>query len=237
MDTLVDGTIRPIEETTRCPARPSPSSQGRPATNQCVGRGSITGNFPNDWTRTAAATLHVNWYNLTTEELNNKTESETGRVRAPNALDAATYSFRAAPIDAAAKSIRTIFGGHKDRVLANMTIWVGNGVLPPRPAFAAITIGHTVFWDGAYTGDAFVALMSHEYIHVLQTENGGFINLGSYVWNDVAQAVQRQEGSGPRNQSEAIGYLWEGWINAFRVYGAKPSWCYFKPTSGTVAGC
>ena len=38
-------------------------------------------------------------------------------------------------------------------------------------------------------------------------------------------------------RNEAIGYLWEGWINQFGKYSEKPSWCAFRPTSGTAEGC
>jgi hypothetical protein len=119
-----------------------------------------------------------------------------------------------------------------------MTVWVGNSWLPTGVgSFAAITVGHTVFWDGNYSGTAAVALMSHEYVHVLQIENGGLANIASYGWNAIGQAIGRQEASGPGNRNEAIGYLWEGWVNAFREYGAKPAWCTFQPTSGGVDEC
>ena len=105
-----------------------------------------------------------------------------------------------------------------------MTIWTGSRAVPP-PNYGAITIGHTVFWDGrTRSPDALLGLWSHEYIHVLQQENGGFFNLASYGWNDVLLGLQGLEGGGPRNQNEAIGYLWEGWIIAFHGFGESPSW-------------
>ena len=79
-----------------------------PVSNQCPAAGEITGNMPDfPDVRTAAATLHVDWYNLTRETLNRKTKSETGRVRNPNPLDAFVYSLRSEPFDAAAVNITT----------------------------------------------------------------------------------------------------------------------------------
>jgi hypothetical protein len=100
----------------------------------------------------------------------------------------------------------------------------------------AITIGHSVFLNGPRlrTTDP---LLWHEYIHVLQQEGGGYLKLVKYTWYGVGQFLNGQEIAGPGNANEALGYLWQGWGQEFQQFGEKPSWCFFKPTSGTTLGC
>ncbi len=76
------------------------------------------------------------------------------------------------------------------------------------------TVGQTIFlngWDGTD------ALLSHEYIHVLQFETGGVSFGASYVISNLLNG-----GSGPRHGDEAIPYVWQAWILNFGDYEARP---------------
>ena len=181
------------------------------------------------WAAAASKTLGVNWDNLSRDQIVKLTQTETGRVRSPSSLDAFVYSNRSSYLDAAAVGV-TLLGGSHARWVANMDVWVSNPLLPG--SARAITLGHKVFTNPG-TGNTYdAALLSHEYVHTLQEENGGLISGGIYGTDALVAAVKGLEATGPGNRTEAIGYLWQEWMVTYQTFGEKPSWCYFTPTSG-----
>jgi hypothetical protein len=198
-------------------------SEARLPSHQCTGVGVITGQ-PTDETIRAARTLGVDWYNLTTTKLLSKTDREVSRARAPNPLETVVYVVRTTDFDLLASATILAGGGYADRKVANMLLVVDNSILPGD--FGAVTIGHTVFIRRSRLDD--YPLLGHEYIHTLQEENGGWFTALSYGIDKFIL----QEGSGPENPNEAIGYLWEGWLRRFGRFGERPPWCYYEPLFG-----
>ena len=181
----------------------------------------------------ASRTLGVDWYNLTPSKMVNLTLRETHRPRTLSFPSAFKYFGNTLAEDGLSGAIKAL-GGSTVRNVAGMTV-VSGGPLPMAVSSNsdAITIGHTVFIKRRL--DAYnVTLLAHEYVHVLQQE-GDVFNY-SYYTSNVLDAVRKgQPGYGPANRREALGYLWQRWLDAYYWYdlrrpeGAKPSWCYFKP--------
>ena len=84
--------------------------------------------------------------------------------------------------------------GYKVWTVAGMKVVTGNSLSPG--SARGQTIGHFVFVDSR--ASAFDRpLLAHEYIHILQQENGGYINLTTYGVNAVLQAIRGRTASGP----------------------------------------
>lgn len=114
----------------------------------------------------------------------------------------------------------------------------GNTLWPGDPD--GRTSGHYVFIKEEIFLDqkGFQSLLSHEYIHTLQTEGGG----PDFGMIYAAEFVNR--GEGPENRWEAPAYLWGGWIQHFGPRAAGilrkelPPWCFYRPLGrGFPAEC
>jgi RHS repeat-associated protein len=95
------------------------------------------------------------------------------------------------------------------------------------PGANAVTYGKYIFLrDGLDPDHMSYAMLSHEYIHVLQWQGRGF---------DFASEYLRMIRSGqntfdPGNRLEAIAYLWQGWIQYYYPhYQGRLPWTIFRP--------
>jgi len=178
----------------------------------------------------AARRLNVDWFNLTRKKLVQLTKDETGRSYRPSDFEKFLYSLESGPLDVLATGLRAD-GGRRARTYANMTIWVGHPYLPPSP-FGAITIGHVVFVAAEHTYNR--ALLAHEYIHVIQQEHRGLLQLDRYFTEAALELLAGRQHAGPGNREEALGYLWESYVQAYKAENGP--WCEFRPTDGNVPG-
>lgn len=100
----------------------------------------------------------------------------------------------------------------------------------PVPPADATTIGGFVFVnDNSLVRDD--GLTAHEYIHILYEEAHGLALGPMYGIN-----LLRFDGSDPRHPYESLGYLWQGYIEAYgnkalrsSKYGDNQPWCSFTP--------
>jgi RHS repeat-associated protein len=104
-----------------------------------------------------------------------------------------------------------------------------NSILPSSasPNAYAFTLGQYVFytaaWCPTHDGAKYRAIRSHEYIHTLQFENFGSVEMLAYLGYEIGQPYH---GSPSNNPYEAIGYIWEGWTMAYRVASWERYWPY-----------
>jgi RHS repeat-associated protein len=195
----------------------------------------ITGNIPDPWTKTAAKTLGVSWWNLTPGRLQNLTKKEVGRARIPDFFQSVKYGLGLTDGELAGDLLIRAGGGSVDHQFADMLLVVGN-IFQPTSSQGAVTWGRHVFTTTGYLWD--VSILSHEYIHVLQQEAGG----GGYSISYLVEMLNNGgfgTGQGPENRKEAMAYLWGGWISAFHQYGDDAPWCIYRPLYGGVPtfGC
>ncbi|MGH2966308.1 MAG: RHS repeat-associated core domain-containing protein [Solirubrobacterales bacterium] len=175
-------------------------------------------------TLTAARTLNTDWWNLTAPGLRSITNQRVGFHESPTIWDRLSYAVNVAQWNLLAESAVGIWGGSLAPAPGPPAVLVrGNRVLPPANA-EAITVGQFVFVRASMTVSP--GLMSHEYIHVLQYQaNGNF--LASYLNDGLVGALRdlsQLDATGPSNATEAIGYLWQGWVDAYLAYGEQRPW-------------
>ncbi len=198
----------------------------------CEPRRAITGIFDRNSVR-AASRLGADLRTLTWRGLIAITKKEIDREANPSGISAWWYEKNANSIEEFVD--RNVVDLDRGRTVGTVggVKWVARhpSFLLPPTGQRAITIGGTVFLD---TDDDLSLdwLTAHEYIHVLQGEDRGIL-----LWPLYGIDALIEGGGGPSNRTEAIGYLWEGYIRAYGIdalgsYGDNQPWCYFTPVGG-----
>jgi RHS repeat-associated protein len=211
---------------------PATADTRRKASEPCWPRRAVTGIFDRQ-SQIAARALGVDLRTLTWPRLIALTNARIDRERNPTGITHWWYEKNANSIEEfVERQLHTDLD--RGRVVSRKAgvLWKAghpHPLLPPAGA-AAITIGDTVFLDrGADVFDD--GLTAHEYIHVLQGEDLGIKLWAVYVLDAL------NGGGGPGNRTEAIAYLWEGYIRAYGIdtlgdYGDNQPWCYYRPVGG-----
>lgn len=214
----------------------------RALADECHGNG-ISGNDARPynryrtWRDQATTTLGVNWWMLTQRELKSITERETGfknghsQEYAKNLFWPTVHALGLAGID------------HSLLVKSTPTYWVFNGSgnsVPvvghlPFDSAVATTIGAVMFVDEAGRTDD-LALMSHEYIHIMQYSTNQ-LQEQAYIGTCVFVTGMVDCGT-PKNRCEAIAYLWSAWLYNYHRYGGPtkydPRYYWKTPTTEQI---
>ncbi len=197
-------------------------------------------------TKLAASTLGVDLRTLTYPRLITLTRNSTGRVADPGMFLTWWYQVNVNSIKLLASQIGKQWpldfslGGHVVSHEGGVTWLNQNARLPSMFSGAdAVTIGDRIFLRGSGSTAPNDPLAAHEYIHVLQGENGGVT-----LWYQYFLEALQHRGM-PSNHIEALPYIWQGYIATYGVantalgpdYGDNQPWCTFRPLVPTWDYC
>jgi RHS repeat-associated protein len=203
------------------------------AKSQCIPSSSTRTGIPDENTKKAAKVVLGSeraWYLISRAKLADATQRIVGRVRSPGAFTTFTYNYNRAYGSALARLVSLNFIAMTTRRgPGGMVFACCHPTLPPS-GNAATTYGEYVFVRSLRYArpdtTAEWALDAHEYIHVLQWEKDGPLLAVRY-----APSITPFGSTGPSNEIEAPGYLWEGYVKKFHKYSSMRSlpWQVWKP--------
>jgi hypothetical protein len=147
------------------------------------------------------------------------TQAAVVRSKAPSETEWARIRERVSDFNRAARSR---IGGLSVKEFRNKFWTVASGGAPYYCADRPCTQGEYVFLQGSAPT---FALLSHEYVHVLQYEGRGYGFGVDYIANAFGCGC-----FGPTNGQEAVPYLWDFWINSFFPYEAPPWDIWRRPS-------
>ena len=193
-------------------------------------RPGITGDIKNDPDTKNAARVFLgswrSWYLLDRTRLNELTRLSTGRSYTPGSR---TGDYRSDEDFGSSWAYWYGFAhgvGKTRRWFPAASMWLVKGSWLPPSGNAASTFGRYVFLGETVSWSDIeccgLALLSHEYIHMLQWQANGSKFAASYI-------RQFRTSTGPSNPLEAPGYVWQAWIKHYSQFGEAPPWHTFKP--------